>query len=236
MQISSYRRKGIRQYELTGHLCNVRAVIGDRLEEKTDEDGQTAYAPELLSATDYFPFGMQMPGRVFVDGEGYRYGFNGMEKENAVNEDGYDFGARLYNSWNGRWLAVDPVIIKSVIDGKSVFIMYAHLDDFSVEIGDKLEEGQVFGKTGNTGNAAQKNDGSGGIPKESHHVHIEVSIGGDSFNPRNRVDPENYLETNFDSKGEQTKASRISNTYKEIQKRGDGASLRGFLLSKKEQQ
>jgi RHS repeat-associated protein len=103
-------RKGIRQYELTDHLGNVRAEIGDRLEEKTDEDGsETAYAPQLLSATDYFPFGMQMPGRVVSSPEGYRYGFNGMEKENAVNEDGYDFGARLLNTWNGRWLAVDPL-------------------------------------------------------------------------------------------------------------------------------
>jgi RHS repeat-associated protein len=42
----------------------------------------------------------------------YRYGFNGMEKENAVNEDGYDFGARLYNSWNGKWMAVDPLAAK----------------------------------------------------------------------------------------------------------------------------
>jgi RHS repeat-associated protein len=105
----SYRQKGIRQYELTDHLGNVRAVIGDRLEEKTDEDGsETAYAPQLLSATDYFPFGMQMPGRVVSSPEGYRYGFNGMEKENAVNQDGYDFGARLYNSWNGKFLSIDP--------------------------------------------------------------------------------------------------------------------------------
>jgi RHS repeat-associated protein len=40
----------------------------------------------------------------------YRYGFNGMEKENAVNEDGCDFGARVYNSWNGKWLAVDAIV------------------------------------------------------------------------------------------------------------------------------
>jgi RHS repeat-associated protein len=108
----SYRRKGIRQYELTDHLGNVRAVIGDRLEEKTDEDGQTAYAPQLLSATDYFPFGMQMPGRVVVNGEGYRYGFNGMEKENAVNEDGYTSTWRQYSSWSARWMSLDPEMKK----------------------------------------------------------------------------------------------------------------------------
>jgi RHS repeat-associated protein len=104
----SYRRKGIRQYELTDHLGNVRAVIGDRL--KTETLGTaTAYKPELLSATDYFPFGMQMPERVVVDGEGYRYGFNGMEKENAVNEDGYTTAFRDYNTWRGAWTSQDPL-------------------------------------------------------------------------------------------------------------------------------
>jgi RHS repeat-associated protein len=117
----SYRRKGIRQYELTDHLGNVRAVIGDRLEEKTDEDNQTAYAPELLSATDYFPFGMQMPGRVYSASEGYRFGFNGMERENAVNEVGYDFGARLYNSWNGKFLSIDPYSAKFPSESNYIF-------------------------------------------------------------------------------------------------------------------
>jgi hypothetical protein len=99
------------QYELTGHLGNVRAVIGDRLEEKTDEDNQTAYKPELLSATDYFPFGMQMPGRVYVNGEGYRYGFQGQESENELYGDGNAsfYKYRISNNWNGRFFAVDPL-------------------------------------------------------------------------------------------------------------------------------
>jgi RHS repeat-associated protein len=139
-------RKGIRQYELTDHLGNVRAVIGDRLVETTDEDEQTAYAPQLLSATDYFPFGMQMPERVYSASEGYRYGFNGMERENAVNEGGYDFGARLLNTWNGRWLAVDPLfkIYPSIssyaamgnnpiyfidVDGRRILIHYKTADN-----------------------------------------------------------------------------------------------------------
>jgi hypothetical protein len=106
-------RKGIRQYELTDHLGNVRAEIGDRLEEKTDENNETAYAPKLLSATDYFPFGMQMPGRVAVEmPEGYRYGFNGMERENTVNEDGYTSTWRQYSSWSARWKGLDPQMRK----------------------------------------------------------------------------------------------------------------------------
>ncbi len=101
----SYRRKGIRQYELTDHLGNVRAVIGDRL--KTDNTSTvTAYKPDILSATDYFPFGMQMPGRV-VSGSEYRYGFNGMEKDDAEGNR-YTTLFRLNDVRTGRWLSVDP--------------------------------------------------------------------------------------------------------------------------------
>jgi len=116
----SYRRKGIRQYELTDHLGNVRAVIGDRL--KTETAGTaTAYKPELLSATDYFPFGMQMPERVFSSPDGYRYGFNGKERETGFGSDSYDFGARVYNSWDGKFLSIDPLASKFPSESNYIF-------------------------------------------------------------------------------------------------------------------
>ena len=43
---------------------------------------------------------------------GYRYGFNGMEKideQYGIEGTAYDFGARLYDSRLGRWMAVDPL-------------------------------------------------------------------------------------------------------------------------------
>jgi len=41
----------------------------------------------------------------------YRFGFNGMEKDDQVKGRGnsYDFGARMYDSRIGRWLALDPL-------------------------------------------------------------------------------------------------------------------------------
>jgi hypothetical protein len=42
----------------------------------------------------------------------YRYGFNGMEKENAVNEDGYTSTWRQYSSWSARWKGLDPQMRK----------------------------------------------------------------------------------------------------------------------------
>jgi RHS repeat-associated protein len=93
--------------------------------ETTDEDEQTAYPPQLLSATDYFPFGMQMPGRVVVEmPEGYRYGFNGMEKENAVNEDGYTTQFRKLDTWSGRWLSLDPEMLR--FPSKSPYMTFSN--------------------------------------------------------------------------------------------------------------
>jgi RHS repeat-associated protein len=66
------------------------------------------YTSEILSSTDYYPFGFQMPGRVF-EGDGYRYGFNSMEKDDEIKGSGnsYDFGARIYDPRVGKFLMVD---------------------------------------------------------------------------------------------------------------------------------
>ncbi len=44
----------------------------------------------------------------------YRYGFNGMEKDDEVKGGGnsYDFGARMYDSRLGRFLSIDPDVMK----------------------------------------------------------------------------------------------------------------------------
>lgn len=52
-----------------------------------------------------YPFGWAMPGRR-VEEEEYRYGFNGMEKEEDVA--GYTTMFRQYDPRLGRWLSVDP--------------------------------------------------------------------------------------------------------------------------------
>gem|GEM_PF-2385338 len=47
-----------------------------------------------------------------TDDNSYRYGFNGKEKideQYGIEGTAYDFGARLYDSRLGRWMAVDPL-------------------------------------------------------------------------------------------------------------------------------
>lgn len=56
-----------------------------------------------------------MPGRkyqsVILSGaEGYRYGFNGKEKDKDINSlTAYDYGFRIYNPGIGKFLSMDPV-------------------------------------------------------------------------------------------------------------------------------
>jgi RHS repeat-associated protein len=61
---------------------------------------------------DYYPFGMQMPGRHWTadSSDGYRFGFNGVEKGNEWKGHGnhYTSKFRQYDPRVGRWFSIDP--------------------------------------------------------------------------------------------------------------------------------
>ena len=91
----------------------------------------------------------------------------------------------------------NKVIIESIVRGSTVRIMYCHLDSVSVKEGDSVTNGDIIGKVGKTGNAAKMTD-------SEVHVHIEAATGGSSpskGNNANRVNPELYIPTKFDSEG-----------------------------------
>ena len=58
-------------------------------------------------------FGSPMPNRSF-SASSYRYGYNNMEKDDEIKGSGnsLDFGARIYDSRLGRWLACDALFQK----------------------------------------------------------------------------------------------------------------------------
>lgn len=64
----------------------------------------------MESFSDYYPYGMQLPGRHGSEGE-YRYGFNGMEKDNEVKGAGnsVNYKYRMHDPRLGRFFAVDPL-------------------------------------------------------------------------------------------------------------------------------
>ncbi|AFC23399.1 RHS repeat domain-containing protein [Saprospira grandis] len=110
---SSYQQLelGRRRYELSNHLGNVLATVSDKsLGQDSSQTGQADYyLAQVFSASLYYPFGWEMPGRKFVSGEGYRFGFNGKEGNPEIADGNLDFGARNYDGRIGRWWSVDPL-------------------------------------------------------------------------------------------------------------------------------
>jgi RHS repeat-associated protein len=97
---------GYKQYELSNHLGNVQATISDKKLGLLQDESSTfaGYEADLLSAVDYYPFGMQMPERS-VNSSTYRYGMNTQERDKEINENIYsalfwEYDARLGRRWN----------------------------------------------------------------------------------------------------------------------------------------
>ncbi|MBX3255756.1 MAG: hypothetical protein KF862_16600 [Chitinophagaceae bacterium] len=71
-----------------------------------------SYKADVMTAADYSPFGMTLPGRAYNNHwQKYRYGFNGKESDSEVNGpyNELDYGFRIYEPRLGRFLSVDPL-------------------------------------------------------------------------------------------------------------------------------
>ncbi|WPQ61472.1 hypothetical protein SIO70_24240 [Chitinophaga sancti] len=106
--------RGEKFYELSNHLENVLVTVSDRkIGVSLDETNIDHYEPYLLSSQEYFPFGMFMPGRGIGGGMsiagGYRYGYNGQEKDLDINGNSYTAQFWEYDSRIGRRWNLDPV-------------------------------------------------------------------------------------------------------------------------------
>jgi hypothetical protein len=103
--------RGKKLFELTNHLGNVLATISDK-KFGTAVSGIPSqisyYSPDIRSVQDYYPFGMEMPGRSY--NATYPYGFNGQEKSIEINSDGNSYTAQFweYDSRLGRRWNLDP--------------------------------------------------------------------------------------------------------------------------------
>jgi RHS repeat-associated protein len=108
--------RGNKFFELSNHLGNVLATVSDKkIPVSSNNTSIDYYTADVVSATDYYPFGMQMPGRTFTQANSaYRYGFNGKENDNEVKGQGneQDYGMRIYDPRVGRFLSVDPLTPK----------------------------------------------------------------------------------------------------------------------------
>jgi len=184
------RTKGKRHYELTNHLGNVLVTITDR---KIPVAGQAIdtvlhYTADVLSATDYYPFGSLMPGRN-VEGDGYRFGFNSQEKDDEIYGTGNSYTAEFwqYDTRLGRRWNVDPVDKPwmssyhslsnrpiTSIDPNGALDGY-YVDEKGSVIGkDKKNDDKVYFVTGNDAEIVKKDNFNIGIDKNSLADPIEL--------------------------------------------------------------
>ncbi len=77
------------------------AVVSDKKEFVSE------WKAVVLSAQDYYPFGMSMPNRKYTGGGSYRYGFNGKETDSETGIQ--DYGMRWYLPNIARFPSVDPL-------------------------------------------------------------------------------------------------------------------------------
>ena len=108
--------QGDKRYELSNHLGNVLEVISDRkltIETAPGSGLLAHYSPDVVSQSDYYPFGMMLPNRNGSEAD-YRYGFQGQEMDNEVKGDGnsVNYKYRMHDPRVGRFFAVDPLFRK----------------------------------------------------------------------------------------------------------------------------
>lgn len=107
-------KRGNKFFELSNHLGNVLVTVSDKkLGIPGGPNGTVlGYEADVVSANDYYPGGMDMPGRQYNATTGYRYGFNGKEKDNKDGVVQYDYGFRIYDPRLVRFKSIDPLTAK----------------------------------------------------------------------------------------------------------------------------
>ncbi len=120
------RSLGLKEYEFTDNLDNVRAVISDvklsKLNSITKIPLSTSFTADIKQVKNYYPYGMEMPARCFsTSSTSYRYGFNGMEQDPEIHGVGnsYTTQFRQYDVKIGRWMSADPQFLKTQTIGKN---------------------------------------------------------------------------------------------------------------------
>ena len=93
---------GQRIYEFSNHLGNVLVTLTDNKVPQTDG----TYKAIVLSASDYYPFGMAMKDRSFQNNE-YRFAFQGQERDEETGTDHYTY--RQADPIIGRFWSLDPL-------------------------------------------------------------------------------------------------------------------------------
>jgi hypothetical protein len=103
--------RGNKFFELSNHLGNVLVTVSDKkIPHTTNGTMIDYYNADVVTANDYYAFGMTQPGRKYLatSTSNYRYSINGQEKEKELNENittalYWEYDSRIGRRWN-----IDP--------------------------------------------------------------------------------------------------------------------------------
>ncbi len=91
-------------FNYTDHLGNVRISY---------TKNPSTNALTILEENSYYPYGLKHTiSNAVVQGQYYKYKYNGKELQDELGLNMYDYGARNYDPALGRWMNVDPLAEK----------------------------------------------------------------------------------------------------------------------------
>jgi hypothetical protein len=146
LESEQHRDAGTKRYELTDHLGNVRVTISDLLVPRPASSfGYATQDAEVIDRRDYYPFGMEMPGRRWraaTEAAG-RFGYNAQERDDEVAGEGnhytamfWEYDSRVARRWN-----LDP---KQVV-GLSQYSVFELNPITNVDVhGDSIDLGNLY--------------------------------------------------------------------------------------------
>ena len=125
-----------RSYDLKDHLGNIRATVTD---ERTKVGN--VFEPTVVSASEYYPFGMESRTHTAAGADANRFGYNGKENDKTLGVQ--DYGFRLYKPELGRFLSQDPLRKKYPANSSYPFSENSPICSIDLE---GLEKLHVFAK------------------------------------------------------------------------------------------
>lgn len=199
---SHTRIVGNKSYELSNHLGNV-------LEGTTDRKVHQNAEAEIAAFNDYYPYGMLMEMRngTLSGAEGYRYAFQGQEKDDGIKSvsNSYTTELRDYDNRLGRWLSQDPEYSKQ--PGKSPYKSYNNNPIFWIDNHGNTEYETIIINDERTGEKLMVEKA---ISNEIVAKRVEVSTMGDDYSIEyDWHDVHNVTEYNINSNGEVTISEKI---------------------------
>ncbi len=177
-------------FNYTDHLGNVRLSYT----KNTSTNALT-----ILDENSYYPFGLKHTvSNAVVQGQDYKYKFNGKELQDELQLNLYDFGARNYDPALGLWMNIDPLVEKTMSS-------YGYCHNNPVNLIDPTGMAPTdWWKNNKTGKYVWYNQPSDGPLVVAGHSYIGASLNDvtNDFNNSNNFFIRNFSNPKYENYGD----------------------------------